>query len=73
MLIRFQIPAEVFPTRFRCTCHGISAAAGKLGSILAQLIVASGSPELDWFGKVTLMYVKRTGSLQMLTRLTNYF
>jgi len=34
----FIIPAEVFPTRYRCTCHGIAAAAGKLGSLLAQLI-----------------------------------
>ncbi|KAE8421038.1 major facilitator superfamily domain-containing protein [Aspergillus pseudocaelatus] len=29
-------PAELFPTRFRATCHGISAASGKFGSILAQ-------------------------------------
>ncbi|KAE8372323.1 major facilitator superfamily domain-containing protein [Aspergillus bertholletiae] len=29
-------PAELFPTQFRATCHGISAASGKLGSILAQ-------------------------------------
>lgn len=36
----FIIPAEIFPTRYRCTCHGISAAAGKLGSILGQLFVA---------------------------------
>ncbi len=27
-------PAELFPTRYRATCHGISAASGKLGSIL---------------------------------------
>ncbi|RAL16226.1 inorganic phosphate transporter, partial [Aspergillus homomorphus CBS 101889] len=32
----YIVPAEVFPTRFRGTCHGISAASGKLGSILAQ-------------------------------------
>ncbi|PYI18493.1 inorganic phosphate transporter [Aspergillus violaceofuscus CBS 115571] len=32
----YIVPAELFPTRFRCTCHGISAASGKLGSILAQ-------------------------------------
>lgn len=32
-----MIPAEVFPTRYRGTCHGISAAAGKLGSILVQI------------------------------------
>ena len=31
----FIIPAEVFPTRFRATAHGISAACGKAGAILA--------------------------------------
>ena len=32
-----MIPAEVFPTRYRGTCHGLSAGAGKLGSILVQV------------------------------------
>jgi PHS family inorganic phosphate transporter-like MFS transporter len=32
-----MIPAEIFPTRYRATCHGISAASGKLGSILVQI------------------------------------
>ncbi|KAJ2004784.1 hypothetical protein H4R26_002318 [Coemansia thaxteri] len=32
----FVIPGEVFPTRFRATAHGISAAMGKLGAIVAQ-------------------------------------
>ncbi|KAJ2559959.1 hypothetical protein EV175_000072 [Coemansia sp. RSA 1933] len=32
----FVIPGEVFPTRFRATAHGISAAAGKLGAVVAQ-------------------------------------
>ncbi|KAJ2626378.1 hypothetical protein H4R22_004834 [Coemansia sp. RSA 1290] len=32
----FVIPGEVFPTRFRSTAHGISAAFGKLGAIVAQ-------------------------------------
>ena len=36
----FIIPAEIFPTRYRCTCHGISAAAGKLGSIVGQVFIA---------------------------------
>ena len=31
----FIIPAEIFPTRFRATAHGISAACGKSGAILA--------------------------------------
>jgi len=38
--LTFIIAAKLFPTRFRCTCHGISAAAGKLGSIIVQLVLA---------------------------------
>ncbi|KAI4372873.1 hypothetical protein MLD38_011057 [Melastoma candidum] len=30
----FIVPAELFPARFRSTCHGISAAAGKAGAII---------------------------------------
>uniref|UniRef100_A0A251S5E7 Putative major facilitator, sugar transporter-like, Major facilitator superfamily domain protein n=1 Tax=Helianthus annuus TaxID=4232 RepID=A0A251S5E7_HELAN len=30
----FVVPAEIFPARFRSTCHGISAASGKLGAII---------------------------------------
>ncbi|KAH8202646.1 hypothetical protein TruAng_003132 [Truncatella angustata] len=37
--LTFIIPAEIFPTCYRCTCHGISAAAGKLGSIIALVVV----------------------------------
>ncbi|KAJ2003802.1 hypothetical protein GGI04_001655 [Coemansia thaxteri] len=33
----FIIPSEAFPTRFRSTCHGISAASGKVGAVIAQL------------------------------------
>ncbi|KAF9974301.1 Inorganic phosphate transporter pho84 [Actinomortierella ambigua] len=33
----FIIPGEVFPTRYRSTGHGISAGAGKLGAIVAQV------------------------------------
>jgi PHS family inorganic phosphate transporter-like MFS transporter len=29
----FIVPAEIFPARLRSTCHGISAASGKLGAI----------------------------------------
>ncbi|KAJ2721209.1 hypothetical protein GGI07_004135 [Coemansia sp. Benny D115] len=32
----FVWPGEVFPTRFKATAHGISAASGKLGAIVAQ-------------------------------------
>ncbi|CAM8886447.1 hypothetical protein QQ045_024342 [Rhodiola kirilowii] len=30
----FVVPAEIFPARLRSTCHGVSAAAGKLGAIV---------------------------------------
>lgn len=33
----FIIPGEVFPTRYRSTGHGISAASGKFGAVLAQV------------------------------------
>jgi MFS transporter, PHS family, inorganic phosphate transporter len=34
----FVVPGEVFPTRYRSTGHGLSAACGKLGAIVAQVI-----------------------------------
>ncbi|KAI0671903.1 inorganic phosphate transporter [Trametes maxima] len=33
----FIVPGEVFPTRYRATAHGISAASGKFGAVVAQL------------------------------------
>ncbi|KAJ6831861.1 inorganic phosphate transporter 3 [Iris pallida] len=32
----FIVPAEIFPARLRSTCHGVSAAAGKLGAIIGS-------------------------------------
>ncbi|KAJ3218636.1 phosphate transporter [Dinochytrium kinnereticum] len=34
----FILPGEVFPTRFRTTCHGISAAGGKAGAMVAAYL-----------------------------------
>lgn len=34
----FIVPGECFPTRYRATGHGLSAAAGKIGAIIAQVI-----------------------------------
>jgi len=31
------VPGEVFPTRYRSTAHGISAASGKLGAVVSQV------------------------------------
>ncbi|OCK75629.1 MFS general substrate transporter [Lepidopterella palustris CBS 459.81] len=39
----FILPAEIFPTRYRCTCHGIAAASGKLGSVIVQAILPAAS------------------------------
>lgn len=36
----FIVPGECFPTRYRSTSHGISAASGKIGSIIAQGAIA---------------------------------
>ncbi|CAI9115271.1 OLC1v1016126C1 [Oldenlandia corymbosa var. corymbosa] len=33
----FIVPAELFPARFRSTCHGISGAAGKVGAIIGAV------------------------------------
>ncbi|KAL2681029.1 hypothetical protein Neosp_008632 [[Neocosmospora] mangrovei] len=45
----FIVPGECFPTRYRSTGHGISAAMGKIGAIIAQCIsiplVRQGSAE----------------------------
>ncbi|KAI0279763.1 major facilitator superfamily domain-containing protein [Russula aff. rugulosa BPL654] len=34
----FVIPGEIFPTRYRSTAHGITAACGKVGAIVSQII-----------------------------------
>ncbi|TGZ85561.1 phosphate permease [Ascodesmis nigricans] len=35
----FIVPGEIFPTRYRSTSHGISAASGKIGAIIAQVLI----------------------------------
>jgi PHS family inorganic phosphate transporter-like MFS transporter len=36
----FILPAEVFPTRVRATCHGISAASGKVGALVGTALLS---------------------------------
>jgi hypothetical protein len=54
LLSATQIPAEIFPTRYRCTCHGLSAAAGKLGSLAVQGVLSSHKFDVDpaYFGVI---------------------
>ncbi|VVT49348.1 uncharacterized protein SAPINGB_P002226 [Magnusiomyces paraingens] len=35
----FIVPGEIFPTRYRSTAHGMSAASGKVGAIIAQCVL----------------------------------
>jgi len=67
----FIIPGEIFPTRYRSTAHGIAAASGKLGAIIAQVIfkVYSGSDKslrtvLGIFAGVALTGVASTFLLE---------
>ncbi|KAI6144623.1 major facilitator superfamily domain-containing protein [Pisolithus tinctorius] len=46
-------PAEVFPTKYRATAHGISAACGKAGAIISALVFNTltssiGTPAVLW-------------------------
>ncbi|RDW64028.1 hypothetical protein BP5796_10530 [Coleophoma crateriformis] len=36
----FIVPGECYPTRYRSTGHGLSAASGKIGAIIAQVIAS---------------------------------
>lgn len=60
----FIVPGECFPTRYRSTSHGISAASGKIGSIIAQAAIAplrvrgtvKGGPSNPWLNHVLEIY-----------------
>ncbi|ORY06031.1 MFS transporter [Clohesyomyces aquaticus] len=60
----FIVPGECFPTRYRSTAHGISAASGKIGSILAQVLIGplrtrgapAGSTASPWLNHVMQIY-----------------
>ena len=62
--LTFLIPAEIFPTRYRATCHGIAAAAGKLGSVIVQATLPTwvikgvrvADPNSDGLGWVFIIY-----------------
>jgi PHS family inorganic phosphate transporter-like MFS transporter len=45
----FIVPGECFPTRYRSTAHGFSAASGKVGAIIAQCVfgplITKGAPK----------------------------
>uniref|UniRef100_A0A7S1TNM4 Major facilitator superfamily (MFS) profile domain-containing protein n=1 Tax=Phaeomonas parva TaxID=124430 RepID=A0A7S1TNM4_9STRA len=62
----YVIPGEIFPTRMRGTCHGISAASGKIGAVVGSF----GFPamrELTGLGSVMLLNAVVTGVAMFLT------
>jgi MFS family permease len=42
----FVYPAEIFPVRVRATCHGIAAAAGKIGAFIGTYALTSLLPAI---------------------------
>lgn len=48
----FVLPVEVYPTLIRATCHGVSAAFGKLGAVIG---VVAFSPCEEAFGVETVL------------------
>ncbi|OCK99538.1 phosphate permease [Cenococcum geophilum 1.58] len=60
----FIVPGECFPTRYRSSSHGISAASGKIGSIIAQVLIGplrsrgapAGSSASPWLNHVMEIY-----------------
>ncbi|CAM6125842.1 unnamed protein product [Calypogeia fissa] len=57
----FIIPAELFPARLRSTCHGISSAAGKAGSIVGTFGFLYASQDNTHGGHPDPKYKKRIG------------
>ncbi|KAM7275102.1 hypothetical protein ACFE04_016968 [Oxalis oulophora] len=51
----FIVPAELFPARFRSTCHGISAAAGKAGAIIAAFGLQSITHDVNKIRKAIIV------------------
>ena len=61
--ITFIVPSECFPTRIRATAYGISAAAGKVGTLITQdainPLANKGATTLNphpWINRVMLIY-----------------
>ncbi|CAO2198244.1 unnamed protein product [Urochloa humidicola] len=63
----FVLPAELFPTRVRSTCHAISAASGKAGAIVA----AYGVQSLTLKGDVK--YIQQALIILAVTNMLGFF
>ncbi|KAF2252541.1 MFS transporter [Trematosphaeria pertusa] len=60
----FIVPGECYPTRYRSSAHGLSAASGKVGAIIAQVLIGPlrtrgakpGSSDSPWLNHVMQIY-----------------
>ncbi|XP_059625441.1 low affinity inorganic phosphate transporter 4-like [Cornus florida] len=61
----FVLPAELFPTRLRSTCHALSAAAGKAGAMIGafgvQSYTLSGNPKKIKHAMMVLSFTNMLG------------
>ncbi|WCJ44755.1 phosphate transporter 1 1 [Euphorbia peplus] len=58
----FIVPAELFPARFRSTCHGIAGAVGKLGALVGSLGVLWATDEKD---KIDESHIPKTKPMKI--------
>ncbi|CAN6623998.1 hypothetical protein TRVA0_009S02674 [Trichomonascus vanleenenianus] len=72
--VTFLVAAEVYPTQVRATAHGISAASGKLGALLASVLYNYIDTQtkfyvVPWFGLagmlVTFVFMPDTTGLDL--------
>lgn len=72
--VTFLVAAEVYPTPIRATAHGLSAAAGKLGALLASVLYNYIDTQtkfyvVPWFGLggmvLTLLFLPDTTGLDL--------
>lgn len=63
----FVLPAEAFPTKIRASCHGISAASGKVGAVIGTAVLP---PSMEAFG-LSAVYIA-CGIIALLATLGTY-
>lgn len=69
----FIVPAELFPARFRSTCHGISGAAGKVGAIIGAVGFGSASHGQTEDHKAVQILLVILGGVCLLGLAVTYF
>ncbi len=50
LLIFASVPSEIYGTKIRATCHGLSAAMGKLGAVVGTAAFTPLTNSINIFG-----------------------